>query len=221
MVFDKTWDEIFKGKQWGRYPSEDLVRFMARTFPVDKDRSEIKVLDLGCGGGANTWYLSREGFSVTGIDGSEAAIQQAKNLLVSEKCEAQFQIGDFANLKFPDASFDVVVELNAVQHNLWPDILKVHSEIHRILKKDGRFFGVMLSKETSGWQTANKLEENTFRGFKEGLIRYDVLVHLFTEQELKSLFEKYGEVSVDKCLHTYNNVKDQLAHYIVSAKKGT
>ena len=44
------WDSIFSSKEWGRYPSEDLIRFIARNFYKAEKRSSIKILELGCGG---------------------------------------------------------------------------------------------------------------------------------------------------------------------------
>ena len=28
MAFDKTWEKIFKNQNWGKYPSEDVIRFI-------------------------------------------------------------------------------------------------------------------------------------------------------------------------------------------------
>ena len=52
-TFDKQWNEVHETRNWGRYPAEELVRFMARNFPAAQ-RPKTRVLDLGCGTGANT-----------------------------------------------------------------------------------------------------------------------------------------------------------------------
>src|SRR6218665_938871 len=61
------WDEKFRSRSWGRYPPEDLVRFMGRRFRA-ADKGAVKVLEVGCGPGANLWFMHREGFAVHGID---------------------------------------------------------------------------------------------------------------------------------------------------------
>ena len=33
-TFDKQWNEVHETRNWGKYPAEELVRFMARNFPV-------------------------------------------------------------------------------------------------------------------------------------------------------------------------------------------
>jgi 2-polyprenyl-3-methyl-5-hydroxy-6-metoxy-1,4-benzoquinol methylase len=75
MAWNSGWDDIFRKHEWGKYPSENLVRYVGRNFYTVKDRSAITILEVGCGTGANLWYLAREGFSVYGIDGSNVAIE--------------------------------------------------------------------------------------------------------------------------------------------------
>lgn len=53
-------------------------------FYAVEDRATIKVLEVGCGPGANIWYLAREGFSVYAVEGSASAIEKAHNRLAAE-----------------------------------------------------------------------------------------------------------------------------------------
>ncbi len=53
-----AWEKIHSQKVWG-YPSEHVIRFVARNY-YKRNRSEVKILDFGCGTGANTWSLARE-----------------------------------------------------------------------------------------------------------------------------------------------------------------
>ena len=76
-TFDKAWEKVHREREWGKYPSEDIIRFVARNY-YRENRTEIKILDIGCGQGANTWYLAKEGFQTYGFYGSESAINKAK-----------------------------------------------------------------------------------------------------------------------------------------------
>lgn len=47
--FCEVWEEIHAKNEWGKYPSESVVRFVARNY-YKKDREKIRILDFGCGG---------------------------------------------------------------------------------------------------------------------------------------------------------------------------
>ena len=85
MSWDRTWEKVFKENEWGKYPDENFIRFLARNF-YKKDRKNIRILEIGCGPGANIWYMAREGFDVYGIDGSSIAIERARTRLKTEGC---------------------------------------------------------------------------------------------------------------------------------------
>ncbi|WP_240682424.1 hypothetical protein [Campylobacter jejuni] len=53
------WEQIFSKKEWGKYPSENVIRFIARNFYNVQDRSKINILELGFGTGANLWLWYR------------------------------------------------------------------------------------------------------------------------------------------------------------------
>src|SRR5262249_34275510 len=108
MVWDPVWERTFASRAWGKYPSEPLIRFVARNFYDAADRAQVRICELGCGPGPNLWYAAREGFSVFGIDGSETAIRQARERLDAE-CpgwKGELRVGDFRTLPFADNSFD-------------------------------------------------------------------------------------------------------------------
>lgn len=89
----KIWDEIFSSQSWGKYPGESLIRFIAKNY-YSRVRSEIKILEIGCGTGANLWYFAKEGFRTYGIDGSKKAISIANQRLNDEKLHAELIVGD-------------------------------------------------------------------------------------------------------------------------------
>ncbi len=48
--FDEVWENIHATQEWGKYPSEQVIRFVARNY-YGKERHSIKMLDFGVGGG--------------------------------------------------------------------------------------------------------------------------------------------------------------------------
>lgn len=95
-----------------------------------------KVLDVGCGGGFKANYLAQKGFAVTGIDLS------AESLAVAKKHDktgtVKYIEANAAKLPFEDASFDVVIAMDFLEHVEDPGMI-IH-EMARVLKPGGVFF---------------------------------------------------------------------------------
>jgi 2-polyprenyl-3-methyl-5-hydroxy-6-metoxy-1,4-benzoquinol methylase len=95
------------------------------------------VLDLGCGNGSLSHELSKLGFDVHGIDGSESGIQIAREAFP----QVQFLLGDVEKDLSPDPfqaeSFDVVVSTEVVEHLYHPR--RLIQNAFRLLKPSGHF----------------------------------------------------------------------------------
>lgn len=96
---------------------------------IQKPREEVKILDVGCGTGANLEMLSQFG-KAEGVDVSDDALEFCrKKGLITHKGLAE-------ELPFADESFDLVTALDVVEH--LDDDLSGLREMFRVLKKDGR-----------------------------------------------------------------------------------
>ena len=74
MSWDNAWENIYKRRDWGRYPNETLVRYLKSNQKLKGK----KILEIGCGVGANIWFCSEQGLKTYGIDGSSTAIKKSK-----------------------------------------------------------------------------------------------------------------------------------------------
>lgn len=91
-----------------------------------------KILDVACGPGHDTDYLTKKGFHSLGIDLSKKMISYAK-----KNFKGKFKIMDFFDLKFKANIFDGIWCSSALTHVKKKDLKKVLKEFSRVLKKGG------------------------------------------------------------------------------------
>ncbi len=165
--WDPKWEEIYSSRSWGKYPPEELVRWVAKNFYQIHKRDSVNILDVGCGTGACSWFIAREGFSVYGIDGSSAAIRVARERFDHEGLRGEFTVGDFIDLPWPDEYFDGAIDVVALNHNTLTASRHVLSEVRRVLKPGGYFFSMTFKDGCWGDGTGQPIEPHTFQGISE------------------------------------------------------
>ncbi len=199
------WEEKFASRAWGRYPPEDLVRFMGRNYK-HADRSAVRVLEVGCGPGANVWFLHREGFAVSAIDISPTGIALCAKRLEDENAglhtvAPDLKVGNFQTLPWEDATFDVVVDIFAIYANTLEVIESALSEVARVLKPNGRFYAKLWGRESTGYGSGDRLEEGTYDNIPTGPCADMGVSHFYDRAEIESLFSKYFTLdAIDRVL---------------------
>ncbi len=219
-----VWDELFSSRAWGRYPPEELVRFMGRNYKDPARRGDIKVLELGCGPGANIWFLHREGYATAGIDFSPTAIEQSSQRIQHENASspappADLRTGDFCQLPWEDASFDVVIDIHAIYANRLSVISSVIAESHRVLKPGGRHFSKMWGLETTGAGDGVEIEPGTWDDIQSGPCQQMGVSHFFDREEIQNLFAEFQSLNLDEIRRTDNGGAVKIQEWIVEARK--
>lgn len=219
--FDEIWEQIHREQEWGKYPSEEVVRFVARNY-YQKDRAATRLLDAGCGTGAIAWYMAREGFDVYAFDGSQTAIKKAEQRIQAEGLRASFSIGDALNMGYASEFFDGVIDSAMIYANTVINIKAILKECHRVLKTQGKLFSTGLFKVgMTGYGTGEKLEENTFRELTEGSLAHRGTVHFFDEQQIRNFWTEAGfkEIRIDSLERTDRGGTQKICYYMVEAEK--
>ena len=164
MNNQELWENIFSNKEWGKYPSEHLIRFIARNFYNAKDRSQIKILELGLGTGANLWFCAREGFNVSGIEWSKTGVQRFKDRLKMENlshCIGEIKIGDYEEKldEFEDESFDACIDICSLVCNDFQKTQNIFKKAIKKLKAGGKFYSATLAVGIEGYDESKGLEQ--------------------------------------------------------------
>ncbi|MDF1550019.1 MAG: class I SAM-dependent methyltransferase [Bacteroidales bacterium] len=120
-----------------------------------KELRGSEMLELGCGTGHWSNYFVKKGFSVTGIDISNAMLDIAMN----KKVNARLKIGDAQNIPFRDQSVQIISSITMLE--FVDDQDKVINEIWRVLKKDGWLILGCLNKNSI--IGINKQHDESFR----------------------------------------------------------
>ena len=124
------------------YLKENIIK----TFKLDNKSTplkNIKILDIGCGGGLLSEPMCRLGATVTGIDASNKNINVAKlhskknNLKINYYCSSpeKFKVQD---------KFDVILNMEIVEHV--EDVNFFLKSCANLLKKNGIMFVATLNK---------------------------------------------------------------------------
>ena len=100
---------------------------------------DAKVLDCGCGGGANIRRLLKkcpQGI-VKGIDYSPVSVEKARSLNRAAIQEGRCVVwqGSVERIIFAKDWFDAVTAFETVY--FWPDLPQCFREVYRVLKEDG------------------------------------------------------------------------------------
>jgi len=116
------------------------VNDLVSRLEIDK---HDRVLDLGCGAGGLSEYISDEtGAHVTGLDYAATAIETAANRTKGKQDRLKFVQGDMNSLDFSDRSFDSVISIDTIY---WvADVDNFLGSIPRLLKPGGRL-GVFIA----------------------------------------------------------------------------
>jgi SAM-dependent methyltransferase len=221
MSWDPVWERVFRSRRWGKYPPEELIRFVARNFYDAPDRSQVRILDAGCGPGPGVWYLAREGFAAHGIDGSPAAIELARERLGAEGLQGELLVGDLTALTehYPAGSFDAVVDVTSVQQNRVEAIERIVAQIHELLRPGGRVFSMLLAGGSWGDGLGTEVEPGTFVDVPEGPLAGAGTSHFFSLPEVERLFAGFAELAVDESRRTLGGRRHTYGHWVVEATK--
>lgn len=115
---------------WGIWA---LPESEVRMLPADM--GQLRAIELGCGTGYVSAWMTRRGAEVVGLDNSLGQLQTATRLMREHQLAISFIHGNAENVPCPDESFDFAIsEYGAA---IWCDPMVWIPEAQRLLKPGG------------------------------------------------------------------------------------
>jgi ubiquinone/menaquinone biosynthesis C-methylase UbiE/uncharacterized protein YbaR (Trm112 family) len=173
----------------------------------------LDILEIGCGGGAESSLLKRHGANMTSVDITpERTASTAFRLsLIKEGSFSVFQ-ADAENLPFKDNSFDIVYSNGVLHHS--ENTERCVEEVYRVLKPNGKLV-ILLYSRHSVYHWLNLFPRTVFSGLifrlpeaerlgvlTEGIPKYGTtknpITRIYSEKEIRRLFSDFKVVSLRK-----------------------
>ena len=209
---DEWWSETGKFKPLHKfnpirisYIREKIVEY----FSLDKKSiapfSELKILDVGCGGGLISEPFAKMKANVTGIDASEKNIEIAKIHAKKSNLEINYiAISAEELLEKNEDKFDVVFALEIIEHVSNPEaFIKSCSEL---LKPNGFLFVATINRNIKSYLLAKVAVEYILRWIPAGTHDWK---KFFKPSEINFHANKYNLELQEEMGFSYNILNDE------------
>ena len=102
MAFENYWNETHKKYSTGKPVYDSWLD----KYALILEKIKTPILDLGCGSGNDTLYLTEKGFSVIACDYSDIALEQVNQNIKNVKT---IKLDISLPLPFEDNAFDLII----------------------------------------------------------------------------------------------------------------
>ena len=195
------------------------MRFVARNYYGAPDRRAVRLLDLGSGPGASSWFMAREGFAVSAIDGSPTAVARLRDRLASERLEVDARVGDIGELPWADGTFDAVIDNAVVYCNPFDACRRIVAEVDRVLKPGGRFLSANFTDRTWGYGRGRRVEPGGFDDITEGPLAGKGFSLLFGRAQIDELYAGFAERQIERLAWTLESETQLVELWVVTCQK--
>jgi len=198
--FSSEWDACYSdNRQMSVWPWSDLVSLVNR-YCKNLLISGGRVLELGCGPGANIPFFLKYGIDYSAIEGSATIVDQLHHRYPS--IEKQIYLGDFTRNLFSLNGLDLIIDRASLTHNNTASIRRALEASWNALKPGGYYIGIdWFSGEHSDLSTGELIDDNnTVTKIKEGSFSGIGKVHFSDEIHLNDLFSRFEIILLEQKL---------------------
>jgi SAM-dependent methyltransferase len=184
----KRWNRIFEDYGTKRPVCDDWLDKYGEVFDVSRD---TPIIDLGCGFGNNTLYLSEQGYQVISCDFSEAALQRLSHF-IPNPITRLFDLR--SRFPFGDCAAKIVVADLCLHYFSQAETIGIIAEIRRILCDGGWLFSrVNSTKDIHYGAGEGAAIESDYYEQNEGRKRF------FDEPSLRAFFAEWKIKALHEC----------------------
>ena len=200
---------------------EKLISHFKLNSDSTKPLKQLKILDIGCGGGLLSEPISRLGAKVTGIDASAKNIKIANAHLKKSKLKINYICASPESLKATKEQFDVILNMEIVEHV--EDVELFIKKCSELLKKKGLMFVATLNKTLKSYIFAIVGAEYILRWLPIGTHEWEKFVEpskLIEYGKRNSLkLEKINGMKFNPLNNKWSISDDSSVNYIAEFKK--
>ena len=203
---------------------EYILNVASNYFKIDKKKrfplKNLKILDIGCGGGLISEPMSRLGADVTGIDASDKNIQVAKLHAKKNNLNINYLNTVPENLKLQN-KFDIILNLEVVEHV--EDLDLYLSSCFTLLKKKRIMLTATINRTLTSYVKAIVGAEYILRWLPIGthdwnkFIKPEELEKKLTD--LNFSITNLTGLSYNPIFQEWKKTKDMSVNYIITAEK--
>ena len=176
-------DEIYRRMPLDRIPwaSENPPEALVSLVETGKVRPS-RAVDLGCGAGSYAIWLARQGFEVTGVDSSPAAVGIAREKAAKARVSCRFVVSDLlGDLHEIGERFDFGYDWELLHHIMPGDRETYARNVASLLNPGATYFSVCFSEEDPQFGGRGKIRETTI----------GTVLYFSSEAEIRDLFSPY------------------------------
>ncbi len=178
-------------KDWHLRKERIVEPEVSKLEQLFKEDNVKRILDAGCGAGRHTIHFAKKGFELYGFDDDEEALAHAKHVLQEANLKADLRVWNMTRpWPYQNDFFDAVIAVRVIHHTLNSNILKIVSEIDRVLRPGGYLFLQVPGYESETFDPGTMwAEPGTLiaRGGPEKGVPH----HYFKKNELLETFSDY------------------------------
>lgn len=190
MSFSIEWNNVYKAnEQMAIWPFSDLVSYVMRY--ARPSGQGFRVLELGCGAGANIPFFNSLSVQYFSVEGSLTVVRKIWERFPDLK--DNIVVGDFTQ-KIPFSGyFDLVVDRSSLTNNSSAAIAGALRLVYEKLKSNGKFIGIdWFSTAHSNYKDGMAIEDKyTRQSFKQGQFKGLGRVHFSNKAHLKKIFSDF------------------------------